>query len=97
MPFTVFTSESQFFQYWDETKNLAGYEFSPPTHKISMSFREFVDSMRYQTAPSAEDGEGARPLGQGKRGGGGGRRYYLQQMLVTGIGTDSLEGFNSDV
>ena len=88
MPLTVFTSESQFFQYWDETKNLAGYEFAPPTNKISMSFQDFVDAMRCQTAPSTEDVEGTRP--PGKEGGEGGRRYhYLQQMLVTGMGTDS--------
>ena len=40
MPFSVFTSNSQFFQYWDDQKNQAGYQFTPPTKRTEMTFRQ---------------------------------------------------------
>ena len=77
MPFTVFSSDSQFFQYWDAGKNEAGYEFTPPTRKLSMTFRQFAETLRSR----AQDGEASA------------QRHYLQQMLVTGMGEQILQDF----
>eukprot|EP01041_Mallomonas_annulata_P007640 gene7640-15640_t len=48
---------SPIYHYWDTSKNLNGYEFNPPTTKLSLSFREFlVRSM----SPSSENGKFAQ-------------------------------------
>ena len=39
----VFTSDSPFFRYWDADKNEAGYEFTPPTQRAMMTFRQVRD------------------------------------------------------
>ena len=35
------THEYPIFHYWDTSKNVNGYKFSPPTTKFTMSFKEF--------------------------------------------------------
>uniref|UniRef100_A0A7S0HV28 JmjC domain-containing protein n=1 Tax=Hanusia phi TaxID=3032 RepID=A0A7S0HV28_9CRYP len=84
--FTVFTSESNFFQYWDEEKNTGQYEYTPPTSKTQMNFQDFVETIRRPQGPSIP---GSTPMSQSHPG----RRHYLQQMLVTGMGEKILDDF----
>ena len=37
----VYVSKSKRFMYWDAKKNQSGYDFTPPTRKVTMPFQEF--------------------------------------------------------
>ena len=98
MPFTVFTSKSQIFKYWDNTKNEAGYKFTPPTQKTDMSFRAFVEALRRdggggEGESAADDTRTDASTASDEAGTAGRRQVYLQQALVTGMGEQILEDF----
>jgi len=56
----VYCSSSGRFTYWDDTKNVNGYNFTPPTRKTRMTFGQYVE----YRATASPDGE-SRYLQQG--------------------------------
>ena len=56
----VYCSTTGRFTYWDETKNINGYDFTPPTRKTRMTFRQYVDYCK-----SADHSKEQRYLQQG--------------------------------
>ena len=67
----VFVSDSRRFMYWDSGKNKSGYSFTPPTHKITMPFQQFIEThytpMR-ETDAGNDDEEEAVKDGSGGNG-----------------------------
>jgi len=91
---TVFESDSVFFKYWDDTKNLGKYVFTPSTRKLSMTWPEFYERFKAQQAKA----KSSPPLEMGlvlneedyKHVG---PYLYLQQALTTGVGSNITEDF----
>ena len=50
----VYVSRTNRFMYSDDSKNRGGYEFTPPTRKITMTFGEFADSFVSDGVPVEE-------------------------------------------
>lgn len=77
-PCDVFSSSTQRFPYWDTVKNFYQYEFTPPTTKISMTFREFLLTAKTQNDKPANER----------------RYHYLHQSLVAEMGPKILEEYS---
>jgi len=84
-----------FFKYWDETKNLGGYEFSPSTRKLSMTFAEFYEKFKDQQkkAKSIPPLELGLVLDESLHQHIG-PYLYLQQGLSIGVGQQITDDFS---
>lgn len=49
----VFTSYTHRFTYWDESKNVNGYNFVPPCQKQSMAYQEFYSYIQSSSVTSS--------------------------------------------
>jgi hypoxia-inducible factor 1-alpha inhibitor (HIF hydroxylase) len=77
-PCDVYVSDSLRFPYSDTAKNTYQYEFSPPTSKIAMKFREFLLTARQQDDIPHNDR----------------KYHYLHQSLVAEMGPRILEEYS---
>jgi len=76
---TVFSSNSNRFQYWDSTKN-NGYNFTAPTNKLEMTFDSFLQHLQ-EASTSSSQTSSVKP------------NYYLQSSVVADMGTRMSEEY----
>lgn len=77
-PCDVFVSKSKTFPSWDLSRNLYQYDFSPPTEKVTMTFREFLLKLHSQDTDTPNNNQ---------------EFHFLHQTLVAEMGPRILEEY----
>lgn len=89
----VYVSNSKNFMYWDETKNSNHYHFTPPTHKVNMTFNDFFQRRKdgeevKETVVDSENSSCSNTSSTSSTS-----YYYLQQAVVQEMGPGMLEDY----